>query len=277
MRTRQLIAGMPDSGKTTFIAALRYLLASNETDTALQLTQLSADEAHLNKLEETWLSCERVPHTASKSDTWVTFHVRDKSSGAEAELSMPDLSGEAFREPVSTGRCRRSLFDAIASVDGIMLFTNADRGNDDLMIVEVRDVIDLLANGQAQATATVPFNPDDMPEEVKLVELLQIMNRYPLAARQRRLALIISAWDVVIPGISPQEWLSQNRPMLAQFLQNNEPRWTVAVFGVSAQGGVLPRDRDALQSVSRPSFRVKVEGPDVAPHDLTAPIRWLMS
>ncbi len=279
MRTRQLIAGMPDSGKTTYIAALRYLLASNETATVLQLTRLSADEKHLNKLEEKWLACEKVPHTASRSDTWVTFHIRDKASGAEAELSLPDLSGEAFREPVSTGRCRKSLCDAFAAVDGILLFTNADRGNDDLMILEVSDLIGSLddENTRRQETTSLPFNPDEMPEEVKLVELLQLMNRRPLSARHRRLALIISAWDVVEHGLSPQEWLVRNRPMMAQFLQNNEALWTVTVFGVSAQGGVLPRDRDALQSVPRPSLRIRVEGPDVASHDLTAPIRWLMA
>ncbi len=48
---RQLIVGMPESGKSTFIAALRHLLLSGAVSTELELTGLSDEERHLNSLE----------------------------------------------------------------------------------------------------------------------------------------------------------------------------------------------------------------------------------
>jgi hypothetical protein len=279
MITRQFLAGMPYSGKSTFIVALRYCLVAQEAETSLTLVRFSEDEKHLNRLEERWAACEEVGRTKETTSLWVRFHVKDRITGAESELVLPDILGEAFRQPAATGRCRRTLYEVMEEADGVILFTNAARGNDDLLISDVSDLLAALDNGSepASSSAVKRFDPENMPEEANLVELLQVINRRPLLPRRRRLAMIISAWDVVEEvDIRPEAWLSAKRPMLAQFLQYNLDLWDVQVFGVSAQGGVLPRDRATLQGL-KPSLRVKVFGHDVAPHDLTAPIRWAMA
>jgi hypothetical protein len=315
---RPLIVGMPSSGKSTFIAALRYCLVSGEVDTALEIAKVSANETHLNKLEEKWIACEEVERTRGVTNTWVTLHVRDKATGQEAEVVLPDLSGEAYREPAAAGRCRRSLYEAVSDANGIALFTSAERSQDDLMITDVADLYEELGEGdaktvqtggdwnaaeaaagdenvaekqdeadiaaeaiaregQSKAEAPTPFDPEAMPEETNVVEFLQFMNRKPLVARKRRIAVIVSAWDVAeATGLSPGEWLDVNRPMLAQFLVGNSDLWEVRVFGVSAQGGVLPRDRAMLRG-KRPAEKAEIVGADALPHDISAPIRWIMT
>jgi len=279
MTIRQVLAGIPDSGKSTFIAALRNCLVSKEVETALELVGFSENESHLNKLEEKWIACEQVERTKGSTSSWVSFHVREKASGAESELLLPDLLGEAFKQPLTTGQCRRSVYDAMVAADGMILFTNAARGHDDLMINEVGDLLDALDDGTPAPAASDPkkFDAEDMPEESNLVELLQMINRRPLVPRKRRLAVIISAWDIAETlGLLPDKWFREHRPMLAQFLEHNTALWKVQVYGVSAQGGVLPRDRATLQSM-RPSLKTKIVGPNAAPHDLSAPICWAMA
>ena len=141
MTSRILLAGMPGSGKTTFIAAFRYLLVSNETPTCLRLTSLSASEKHLNNLERRWIACERVERTPGPSNTWLSFEIMDPESGNETEVVIPDLSGEVYRQPASVSKCRRSLYDVFDSVGGLMLFTNADRGHDDDLIDDICKVL----------------------------------------------------------------------------------------------------------------------------------------
>jgi hypothetical protein len=119
-----------------------------------------------------------------------------------------------------------------------------------------------------------------MPEEAKVVELLQFANRRPHPRRCRRLGVIISAWDVVLEGGDtrpPVQWLADQRPMLSQFLQYNADAWDVRVYGVSAQGGALPRDKERLQTLETASERIMMVGDDVPTHDPTAPVAWLIS
>lgn len=271
---QQLVVGMPASGKSTFIAALRHLLVSGVIATELELTSLADEEFHLNDLERDWLECREVQRTKPVTEGWVQFHVRDRVTGAAAILSVPDLRGEAFEQPACSGQCQRELYDAVATSDGVVLFTNAEHEDDALMI---SDLGDLLEEVEAEGSGAGPFDPYDVPEEVKIVEFLQMANRPPLAPKRRRIALLISAWDVVSEGTGPEGWLFEKRPMLAQFLEHNSELWDVRVYGVSAQGGRLPEDMKRLAKIKTPAERIRLVGHGAHPHDLTSPLRWLGS
>jgi hypothetical protein len=305
---RHILVGMPRSGKSTYLAALRHVLASGEVDSKLRLSRLSESEAHLNLLEREWLSCKQLKHTSQAQEQWsVNFIVANKD-GAESEIVLPDLDGESFQRPATSGQISKSFLDRLVECDGILLFTNADRGDDDLMIADVEDVVDTLSDDEAQAidagvaAATAEkaasaqshvtagahadseeagreFDPDEMPEETKLVEFLQLINRLPGTKKRRKIAVVISAWDLAkqqAGGQGPTEWLKINRPMVEQFLRANSDTWDCSIWGVSAQGGSLPAKRAELMAMPQQSERIEIVGPDTTPHDLTVPISWLM-
>ena len=281
MTSKQLIVGVSGSGKTTFIAALRHLLLARKVQTMLSLDRLADSERHLNRLEERWVQCQKMDHTPLNSNAWVVFHLKDRLTGDVTLVEVPDLSGEAFRQIAATGHCKRALYEAMAEVSGVLLFTNADRPTDRLLIYEESQVADALGEHETESStelgAQEPFAPEKMPEEVQLVEVLQSMNRRPLRPRKRFLAVLVSAWDVVSPNVSPCEWIKKNRPMLWRYATSNPEFWTVRYYGVSAQGGELPGQRDELLRASEPSDRVRVVGPEVAEHDLTTPIAWILT
>lgn len=284
MSKRQImVAGMPSSGKSTFIAALRHVLLSNETASALVMTKLADDERHLNRIQDRWLASETFERTREASEAWVRFHVTNPATGATAEITMPDLRGELFEHPAALGNCARDIFEGLTAASGLLLFTNANRADDTNMISDLGDLLD-----DEPAAAAVPaagddqrraFQPDLMPEEAKLVELLQAVNRRPRQRQRRRLSLVISAWDVVVESHAtkrPEAWFAEARPMLSQFLRYNADLWETRVYGISAQGGQLPRDRDRLQAIEHASERIMVIGHGAALHDATAPIAWLV-
>lgn len=275
---RQLIIGMPASGKSTFIAALRHLLIADEIETELELTALSDDESHVNTLEADWLACKEVQRTKTATEGWVEFRVRNRATGAEAVLSVPDLRGETFEQPLCAGRCDRELYDALGGADALLLFTNADRPDDAGLISDFNDMLDdaePAAGGKPQSKPKqIPFDPMSMPEEAKIVEFLQMANRRPLRPRLRRIGIVISAWDVVSGGVTPEEWFAERRPMIDQFLSNNADLWELRLYGVSAIGGRLPRDRKKLGKM-KPSERIILVGERTSPHDLTSPLSWL--
>jgi Double-GTPase 1 len=303
MNRKLVIAGMPESGKSTFIAALRHLLVSQDVPTALVATRLSDAEKHLNRLENEWIACEKVERTKQTVEEWVSLFVRREDDLAEAEIVVPDFSGEAFRRPAATGHCSTAVAAMLLDIDGMLLFTNADRGVDDVRIEQFADLLaddnalrdvnavpgDMPARDDAPAKRdasrpngtepddSVAFDPRNMPEEPLLVEMLQILNRPPRAPKERMIAIVVSAWDEVDESdLAPEDWLKRNRPMVWQYLRSNTALWKVRVYGVSAQGGRLPQDKEALQG-KVPGHRVQIIGYGARPHDLTAPIEWLMA
>jgi Double-GTPase 1 len=292
---KQLIAGMPESGKSTYIGALRHVLVAKQVDTELEMNVLAGEEKHLNLLEDKWLALEEMERTKTSNEAWVEINLRDRSTGEESLVTIPDLRGENFERPASAGLCPKNLYDAVVASDGIMFFTNVNKTDDTLLIDEFSDISD--DDDEAEGSDIAPdvsegddnqntaanvaekFKPEDMAEEVKIVEFLQVANRRPLEPKRRKLAVIASAWDLVATeeGITPDSWLSRCRPMLAQFLTYNADLWELRIYGVSAQGGKLPERKAEFNKMMRPSERVLVVGHGAAIHDLTAPLRWLMA
>ncbi|MGZ8181388.1 MAG: TRAFAC clade GTPase domain-containing protein [Methylobacter sp.] len=283
MEHMQLIVGMPSSGKSTFIAALGEVLISGDIKSKLTIKSLAINESHMTALQERWLTFQVLGRTSNVDENWLSFHVAGENN-ISSTIHLPDLSGEELRDAVVTGVYPDKLHQALNNCDGILLFTNANTRHDDVPITAFADIlnnettsINTKAEVEAEDNNGKPFDPIDMPEQPKLVQLLQTIARLN-SSRQRRLAVMVSAWDMEVDqGKTPDEWFYENRSMLSQYLQFNPKLWDVRIYGVSAQGGVLPRDKERLQDILKPSERVLIVGHEAAEHDLTAPINWLMS
>ncbi|MDR8402241.1 hypothetical protein NE850_38650 [Paraburkholderia sp. USG1] len=297
MEQVQLILGMPSSGKSTFIAALGEVLMSDDVESSFKTEFLDDAQKHMVALHDRWLTFQELDRTKTGQENWLSFHLIARD-GTRALIQLPDLSGESIRDAVVTGLYPNELHDALADCNGILLFTKTSTKFDDVLLYEVSDLIqasptETAAEPAAETTAssqpedgkptndakTPPvaprFSAQDMPEQPKIVQLLQTVTDLR-PAKRRRLAIILSAWDTVDDSVTPDEWFDQNRTMLAQYLESNESHWDVRVYGISAQGGSLPRDKKRLQKIIKPSERVSIVGHGALTHDLCAPIKWLM-
>lgn len=272
------IIGLPGSGKTTFLAALWHLINAGEVSTKFVLDKLVGDHRHLNDIVEAWRRCEKVPHTSIAAETSVSIHVHEPATGRKVILGFPDLSGESFELQFATRICRSAYVADFEGDGGILLFGTADRGQDGITILDIAPVLEGAADVDEGGNPRA-WKPDLVPEQVRLVDLLQFLQRQPFRRKKRRVAVVVSAWDVVaLPRPSPNDWLSRELPLLHQFLVANPSSFEFRVYAVSAQGGgyVTPEQRAELLSQT-PSERIQCVGPDTQAHDLTAPIVWLMA
>ena len=267
------LIGLPHSGKTTFLAALWHLLTSSETKSTWVLDHLDGDNQYLETIVAAWRSGDEVPHTSMQSERTVTIHVKSSISGEHLALSFPDLSGESFDMQCLVRRCKPDYVERIDMAHGILLFLNADRATDGVTILDLGELAETTQDAEAK-----PWSAKMIPEQVRLVELLQFATRRPFARKKRRIAVVISAWDVVLePRPAPDVWLARERPLLYQYLASNPSLWESRVFGVSAQGGnVKDADKRAELLEMIPSNKIECVGPEVEnPHDLTSLIRWI--
>src|SRR5438067_606114 len=89
--------GLPESGKSTFLAALWHLVTARELQTALEFESLrDGDQTHLNAIAARWRSAKVQERTLLGNQRVVTMNLRDAKRGP-LRLTFPDLSGESYR------------------------------------------------------------------------------------------------------------------------------------------------------------------------------------
>jgi len=287
---RHGVVGLPKSGKTTFLAALWHLVTADEVDVGLVCRSMRGDASYLTKIAECWRRCESMERTRSLTAAYVTLQLTDASNGMEFDLCFPDIAGESFDNQLMTRQLERAHADWLEHAGGTLLFLSADARPDGQRLGELDGLLDVAENDQAtreESTHLSEISATDadagwtskmMTEQAKLVELLQITQRLDGRDLRRRIAVVISAWDLIdSEGLSPEAWLERERPLLWQFIASNCTDFEARVFGVSAQGGQVEvtAERDALLDKSSPSERIVCVNGEIRDHDLTRPIRWL--
>jgi hypothetical protein len=302
-----VICGLPASGKTTFLAALWYVVFEKRGENArLKFDSLiGADHTHLNAIMRRWLHAKEQIHTEIASGKVVSMNLKG-DAGSKIRMTFPDLSGESYQEMWEARECDPKLAELLREGDGILLFVHADKIKRPIGVAETTHQTAGLggdAAGAAPPVGEAPqagaaagpapaaaknWHPKDAPTAVQLVEMLQMLRCDALQAPSRRLAIVLSAWDKVAeeePDTTPVEYLARELPLLDQYLQYGTDGWEVRVYGLSAQGGDFERDGEtddqdrndrvaAIRSLDDASDRIRLMTPELS-NDLTEPITWL--
>lgn len=286
MNANFVIMGLPASGKTTFLAALWHLIESEEIQCRLALDGYRGSLTYLNKISEAWRNFQKVPRTSHTGDVDVTINLTDRTTGAKGTAFFPDLAGEVFDKQIEERQCKPDFIQGVSKDDGILFFINADVRADNLSIVELNSTLPTnyraeIDNGDSDnkyTALTREWEPKLLPAQVRIVQLLSDLIRPPFVARMRRLAIMISAWDLARDmGVTPIQWLAVNMPLVDQFLKSNTQYFEYQLYGVSAQGVDLENSTEVDEATKlTPSMRIQIVGPENG-NDLTAPLVWLMS
>jgi hypothetical protein len=279
-----VIIGLPESGKTTFLAALWHLITERDVETILRFHTLRTGEAsHLNEIAARWRDAKVQDRTAVGGNRLVSMNLKNAAE-TPVRVTFPDIPGEAYRRMTEERDCEPAIADVLKA-SGVLLFIHSDT------IRPPKWVVDEVALSKAVGLTIpdgqeVPWHPRLAPTQVQLVDLLQLLRSAPLDAGPRRLAIMLSAWDKADgEGLSPAAYLNAKLPLLAQYLRRGADEWTWRVYGLSAQGGdydaiepdaARKPDAEALRNLDRPSTRIRLVGGAEETHDLTEPLAWLM-
>jgi hypothetical protein len=289
-----LIAGYPKAGKTTYLAALWYVLNhTDELDAGLRLHKLEGNDVYLNKIQDQWLGYQEVERTKLSQEKAIFFEVRDLKSGKVIGLSFPDLSGERFDDQFEQRHCFSDFADLVTRATGCLVFIHSGQMTKSVSIASAEPAIDILKSqsdvkGLDKDThipeKPVPWNRTMPCIQVKTIELLQFIAYLRGSVEPIRLAVVISAWDLVESHHkTPSAFLEKHLPFLHQFLAANTEIFCSGVFGISATGVDLSKEnRTNVQiyaaKIYKHTDRIKVKfDDDETPfHDLTLPIKWVL-
>ncbi|AZS80087.1 hypothetical protein ELS24_17475 [Achromobacter spanius] len=290
------IIGLPGSGKTTFLAALWELVNERRVTKMLAFDSIGEnDHSYLRKIVTVWRKATEQARTRLTGLSAVKMNLKD-AAGKVVEVAMPDAPGEDFRAMWEDRELGRVLGESLAE-GNILLLLNGNKVKAPAWVAE--RAAQRRATGRKKVEALPKdWEPSLAPTQVQLVDLLQSISRAPVGRAGRKIVVMISAWDKVEgERLTPDAFLGQKLPLLAQYLQAARDGWTTRVYGVSAQGGeydgneanaqpvdgealkkraTTGRDAERLREVDIAAKRIRLVFAERESNDLTEPLQWLM-
>ena len=242
-----LLIGLPSTGKTSFLAALWYMVNQSEIQCALALDHLEGDSRYLNQIRDSWLEYKPVPRNPLDSEKAVSMILKRRDTAAGVELTFPDLSGESFRLQWAQRQFTTQYDQRLRAARGAILFVHPESVSKPHRIDALNELVAAMgadeqggseaAEGDG-ATSPKPWDIEKAPTQVQLVELLQFNSGRDYFRPPFRLAIVVSAWDLVSHmWKNADDWISKEMPLFRQFLVCNSALFDVQLYGVSAQGG----------------------------------------
>lgn len=262
-----IMVGFPNTGKTTFIAALwKYL--KDVKNNCFELDHLPSNIEYLEQLVESWLQCNLVARTTSGQQEEVKFTVKT-SDGKSIDIIIPDIAGEIYHNLFLAREIEKNLFTSLSAANGIIVFINSQL--EDVSSHNRFGVI-VPSDAEKNPSKTLPFSPSDTPIRIQLVDVLQSI--LDINNNNIKVSVVISAWDLIEDVITPNEWFQINIPFVYNFIKNNFAEFRC--FGISAQGGDYESQKEVLLSMDLPIDRIKVFDGKNCSNDITLPLQYLI-
>lgn len=279
--TKCMIAGLPGSGKSTYIGALWYCLMHPEKIEGIKLVadkiNLADDLTVLNRLSDAYKSMKRIDRNYSDKNETVLINLKVEDTDTRLQVEVPDFLGENFRDLVEMKESEL-VSKWLADTDTLVYFMNEvtppefedDHGpEDDESPMPAKEVPQF----SIKTISAVAMN---------IMVLKCLLNKKSF----KKVVIVLSWWDQKTNNgttkNNPQEYLKDNSPALFNFIQHHIPNFEI--IGLSAQGQEYPTKdqgnyeatKKEIKAKTREGKRSFVEIGDEIVHDLSLPLYLLI-
>lgn len=267
-----MIAGLPSSGKSTYIGALWYNLCNSNTNMLMSAGELPVHIELLEKLSDLWQKIQKIERNSTEQNVVdnVLINLKVKQTGQEIALSVPDFWGEKFYNIIDQNNtdeidewCKEadSLFYMVCDVSNGLFY------DDDKIEKESEGENDVL-----------PLETKTMsPSAINIMVLKYLFSH----KKFKRLVLAVTRWDDVTNNgddpENPEVWLKSKSPALYNFVKHNYP--DALIIGLSAQGCNYRKknwNKDDMLEKTENGVRAFVNDKNGIYYDLSKPLNFLM-
>lgn len=270
---RCLIAGLTGSGKTTYLAALSYLLDNSKAGQSLILGDKNVDKSYLYKLYDPWLVYREVDRTTQGTIASTTFDlIHPENPDKHLNLNLPDIAGEDY-ESLLHGDS--SLKDNLKNIPDCMMFFIDSRNLSHHALIEDLPDIEVNSNdSNDNDPLQLEFTLNSISTDVKNVLLLKELQKM---FNFQRVCFILSCWDKRSKEEIPEAVLRREAPFLYNFIKYHYPH--SSIYGLSAQGAEYTGDeeqQEALYDKTQNGTRAYVKKEYALSYDITQPLLSLL-
>lgn len=250
--TRCMIAGLPGSGKSTYIGALWYCLRHTVKERSPKLkadnSNLPDDISVLNRLGDAYKAMKLINRTNSNENESVQMNLIDVETEKSIQVEVPDFLGETFRDLVELKESDL-LNEWVNKADSLVYFIS------DVSVGEFED------DYGPEDDETAPPDKDIPPFNITSISsaAMNIMVLKKLLAKKKfkKIVIVLSLWDKMTDNgkkpKNPEEYLEENSPALYHFIVSNIQN--VSIIGLSAQGREYPKDDEVQYAAIKKEVR----------------------
>ena len=279
--TKCMIAGLPGSGKSTYIGALWYCLMHPDNIEGIKLVadkmNLADDLTVLNRLSDAYKNMKLIDRNYSDQNETVQINLKVADSDTKIQVEVPDFLGENFRDLVELKESEL-VSEWLKDTDTLVYFMN------EITPPEFED-----DHGPEDDEKPMPAK-EDPQFSIKTISAvaMNIMVLKCLLNKKsfKKVVIVLSWWDKntdngVVPN-NPQKYLKEYSPALFNFIQHHIPNFEI--IGLSAQGLEYPKEdqgnyeatQKEIKAKTREGKRSFVEIGDKIVHDLSLPLYLLI-
>lgn len=276
-----MIAGLPGSGKSTYIGALGYCLMHPEKIEGIKMVadkmNLADDLTVLNRLSDAYKYVKLIDRNYSDQNETVQINLKVADSDTRLQVEIPDFLGENFRNLVELKESEL-VSEWLKDTDTLVYFMN------EVTPPEFED-----DHGPEDDDSPMPAKevPQFSIKTISAVAMNIMVLKCLLSKKSfKKVVIVLSWWDQKTNNgttkNNPQEYLKDNSPALFNFIQHRIPNFEI--IGLSAQGQEYPKEDQGNYEVAKKEIKAKmregkrsfVEIEDEIIHDLSLPLYLLI-
>lgn len=279
---RILIAGLPDAGKTTYIAALNGVM-SQDGDFSLQLDGKASQWTYVNDMTNKWLEGETVTHSTDEEAKFIKWPLKNKD-GQRIDLTIPDMKGEYYYDIINNDFDPK-LAKFCEEADGILYFINGmsrfvlkehfmnmqnDRNGEyaDADDGANKEIDETKQREEADKIKLKPENMQDVTKNLLVIKYLREL------MGDVKIVVAISSWDERKGYNSIDDYFKQMCPAIYNYVTKNFSNSMLC--GVSAQGVKYGSEDSAkLNELTEKGKRAYIFT-DEKKFDLALPLQYLI-
>lgn len=263
-----LIAGLPNAGKTTYIAALNGAI-QQEGNFRLSYAGKTSEIQYVNKVTTQWLEGKVVDHSTDDELKYINWPL--KKNDDVINIIIPDMKGEMYQDIINND-FNDGLADFCKSASGIFFFIN------DIVKPVLKDHVQNIvsadgdANDNQQEESVVSLSIRKMNNVVKAILVLKYLRNL---IGDVRLAVAVSSWDMIestYPSI--EEYMKSECSALYNYVRYHFKDYKF--YGVSAQGLKYDDHTGSLDNITSEGKRAYIFTTEKE-YDLSIPLDYLTS
>ena len=262
-----LMIGLPNAGKTTYLAAFWAIEKDGNTGHKLSCYKYPDDISYLEAIKEKWLNQEQVNRTVSGTPQEVKLPLVENDSGKRMIFNIPDFKGELFQAIIESNETE-SVKEWVKNSEGFLFFIE---NTTELPYQEEVGSVTEGDNTPKQLTI------ENMSPWTKNIVLLKYLSQRKL--KDIPLAICFSAWDSIETEMSVEDWVKTEHKFFYNFVKYHFSN--VKYFGISAQGREYTKEDseeiiEQCQKLTEEKKRAFIFT-DEKTTDLTEPIDFLIN
>lgn len=256
------LIGLPDSGKSTALAALFYLVADHSEfcDWFLDNADRPSNSDYWYRLRDSWIQGESLMRTEHEAiPATMKLKLTNKENNTKTTISIPDIPGEVYEGLYSAGRFPLKAANLIDKADRLIFFLRVD--DEDAPVLSISPEAlekdqSSNSNGECvklQEALPVEWEAKHMPTQSKVIATLRCIGMLK-KVQFKKLTVVLTAWDtikengVTPEGVTPDSVMKHCFPLVAQYLETN---FDYDLYGLSSQGFDYGKTEEEVEAVTK--------------------------